>query len=144
MYVIADANLMQATQKHPKTLSFLPIEAKAASRICGVSEASEQFFYRNANGEEGETTIQRETHAARRAALSPGPGFDNMHQHLIRNLQDSLDSIRPSEGQPVRIGLSAWLRRKVSSATTNCVYGSKNPFRDESVLDGIWYIYEIR
>ena len=142
MYIVTDADLMQATQKQPKILSFLPIEAKAASRICGVSEESERIFYHNANGEEGETAILKETHAARRAALSPSPEFDKMNQRLVQNIQASLYSVGPSEGQPIRIGLSAWLRRNVTSATTNSVYGPQNPFRDELVVDGIWYIYE--
>ncbi|KAL6712907.1 hypothetical protein ACLMJK_009462 [Lecanora helva] len=140
MYVVTDANLMQAVQRQPKVLNFLPIEAKAASRICAVSAESVNKLYGNPNEEDGETAILKEIQAARRAALSPGPAFDELNQHLVQNLQDSLVSIRLSAGQPTRIGLSTWLRRNVTAASTKALYGLRNPFVDESVANGIWQL----
>ena len=142
MYVITDANLMQATQKLSKALSFLPIEAKAALRICGVSTESVRIYYHTSDETEGETAILKETHIARRASLSPSSQFDKLNQELVQNLQASLDSIKSLNTEPVRIGLSAWLRRHVTSAVTSSMYGPQNPFKDESVVEGVWYIRE--
>ena len=139
MYVITSADLMQATQKQHKLFSFSPIEAKAASRICGVGRESEHKFYHDITEVDGETAISKETHAARRAALSPSPEFDKINEQMIHSIEASLCSIRPLEGRPARMGLSAWLRRNVTAATTGSVYGPQNPFKDESVVDAIWY-----
>ena len=141
MYIITDANLMQATQRLPKALSFLPIEAKAASRICGVSTDSVHTYYYVSEKTEGETEILKETHHARRTGLSSGPAFDKLNESLVRSLQVSIVSLKSAGEKPARIGLSGWLRRHITSAVTNSMYGPHNPFRDETVVEGIWYIF---
>lgn len=40
MYIVTTPELIQAIQKQPKELAFLPIEVKFASTICGVSTAA--------------------------------------------------------------------------------------------------------
>ena len=138
MYIITNADLMQATQKQPKILTFLPIEAKCASKICGVSRNAEAAFFQDDN-ETAETTLLKETHAARRATLSPSKEFDELNHQMLRNVVAFLRELKTTEEQPTRIGLSTWLRRSVTTATTTSIYGPLNPFRDEEVVDAIWY-----
>lgn len=140
MYIVSKPDLIQATQKQPKVLAFPPIEAKFASRICGVSQGAESIVNDNVNGEEGDTGMSMESYAAMRAALSPSAGFDDMNRQMIENVAASLDGLKPSMHQPVIIGLSKWFRRNVTAATTNSVYGPLNPFKDQSVVDAFWYI----
>ena len=140
MYVITKLDLIQATQKQPKILAFAPIEAKFASRVCGVSQEAEAIVNDNVNGEEGDTGLSMESYAAMRAALSPGPDFDEMNRKMIENVAASLDGLRLQTSQPVKIGLSKWFRRNVTAASTNSVYGPHNPFKDQSVVDAFWYI----
>ena len=137
MYIITDAGLMQATQKQPKILTFLPIEAKCASKICGVSRNAEAAFFQNGD-ETAETNLLKETHAARRATLSPSVEFDDLNHQMLHNIIAFLREFKISRTQPARIGLSKWLRRSITTATTTSIYGPLNPFRDQEVVDAIW------
>lgn len=143
MYIVTKPDLIQATQKQPKVLAFPPIEAKFASKICGVNQGAESIVNDNVNGAEGDTGMSMESHAAMRAALSPSAGFDDMNRQMIENVVASLDKLNPSTHQPVIEGLSKWIRRNVTAATTNSVYGPLNPFEDQSVVDAFWYISKI-
>ena len=61
MYIVTQPDLIQATQKQPKVLAFPPIEAKFASKICGVSQGAESIVDDNVNGEEGDTGMSMES-----------------------------------------------------------------------------------
>ena len=140
MYIITKPDLIQATQKQPKILAFPPIEAKFASRVCGISQEADDIVNDNVNGEEGETGLSMESSVAMRAALSPSPEFDDMNRQMIQNVAISLDELKPSEQRPIQIGLSKWFRRNVTAASTNAVYDPQYPFQDQSVVDAFWYI----
>lgn len=139
MYIVTKPDLIQATQKQPKVLAFPPIEAKFASRVCGVSQEAENIVNDNVNGEEGDTGFSMESYAAMRAALSPSPEFDEMNRQMIENVAASLDGLKPPTHQSVKLGLSKWFRRNVTAASTNSVYGPQNPFKDQSIVDAFWY-----
>ena len=139
MYIITKPDLIQATQKQPKILAFPPVEAKFASRICGVSTEAEKIVNNNVNGEDGDTGLSMESYVAMRAALSPGPEFDEMNRHMIQNIAVALDGLKQSTQQPTRIGLSRWFRRNITAASTSSVYGPQNPFKDQSVVEAFWY-----
>ena len=132
--------LIQATQKLPKVLAFPPIESKFASRICGVSQAAENIVNDNVNGDHGATGMSMESYAAMRAALTPGTGFDEMNRKMIQNIEASLDELKTTEAPSVTIGLARWFRQNVTAASTNSVYGPKNPFKDPAVMDAFWYL----
>ena len=138
IYIITKPDLIQATQKQPKILAFAPVEAKFATRVCGVSQQAEDIVNENVNGEEGGTGLSMESYAALRAALSPSPEFDEMNRQMIQNIATSLDKLKSSEQQPIQIGLSKWIRCNVTAASTNAVYGPQNPFKDQSIVDAFW------
>lgn len=140
LYVITRPDLIQATQKQPRILAFPPIESKFATKVCGVSQEAEEIVNDNLNGEKGETGMSIESYATMRAALSPCPGFDEMNRQMIQGVTASLDALKPSPRQPVRIELVKWFRSNVTAATTSAVYGPENPFNDQSVVDAFWYI----
>lgn len=139
LYVITRPDLIQATQKQPKILAFPPIEAKFASKVCGVSQEAEDIVNDNINGEKGETGMSIESYATMRAALSPCKEFDDMNREMIQGVTTSLDELKPSSNQPARIQLVKWFRSNVTAATTSAVYGPQNPFNDQSVADAFWY-----
>lgn len=105
MYIITKPDLIQATQKQPRILAFPPIEAKFASKVCGVSQEAEDIVNDNVNGEKGKTGMSMESYAAMRAALSPSTEFDEMNRQMIQNIAASLDRLKPSSQQPAKIGL---------------------------------------
>ena len=138
MYIVTTPELIQAVQKQPKTLAFPPIEAKFAAKICGISAETHKIMMKNVNGDEGDWGLSMESYAGMRAALSAGHGLDEMNRVMIQNIAVSLDSLKPAPGTRTKIGLAKWLRRSVTAATTNSVYGPQNPFKDLMVVDAFW------
>ena len=142
MYIITKPDLIQATQKLPKVLAFPPIEAKFAIRLCGVSQETKDLVFDNVNGEKGDTGFSIETYVAMKAALSPSKESDEMNRQMIQSVAAALDTLIPSTEPSVRIGLWSWFRQNVTAATTRAVYGPKNPFNDQSVVDAFWWVSE--
>ena len=60
LYVIKSMDLIQSAQKQPKVLSFTPIEAEFAIKMCGTSKAANEIIMRNLNGEEGDWGLSME------------------------------------------------------------------------------------
>ena len=138
MYVVTTPELIQSIQKQPKVLAFPPIEAKFAAKICGTTKEGHKILMKNVNGDEGDWGVSMEIYPAMRSALYPGAGLDDMNRVMVRNIAKSLDSLRPSAGSSTRIGLAKWLRQSVTEATTNSVYGPKNPFKNTEVAEAFW------
>ena len=138
MYIITTPELIQAVQKLPKALAFPPIEAKFASKVCGSSAEAHKILMKNVNGDEGDWGLSMESYAAMRAALAPGQGLDQMNRTMIQNISASLDGLIPCGEKKKNMGLAKWLRSTITAATTNSVYGPKNPFKDQAVEDGFW------
>lgn len=142
MYIITKPDLIQATQKLPKVLAFPPIEAKFATRLCGVSQETKDLVFDNVNGERGDTGFTIESHVVMKAALSPSKECDEMNRQTLQNVAAALDSLIPSTQQSLRIGLWSWFRQNVTLATTRAVYGPKNPFNDQTVVNAFWWVSE--
>ena len=140
MYIVTTPELIQAIQKQPKALAFPPLEAKFASKICGSSAGAHKIMMINVNGDEGDWGLSMDTYATMRASLAPGPDLDNMNRVMIRNIAAALDHLTASGGKHKKIGLAKWLRSNLTAATTNSVYGPQNPFKEQAVEDGFWYI----
>ena len=138
MYIVTKPELIQVIQKQPKALAFPPIEAKFATKICGSSDEVHRILMKNLNGDDGDWGLSMDSYAGMRAALSPGPGLDDMNRVMIQNIAASLDSLKPAPDSRTKIGLAKWLRGTVTQATTNSVYGPQNPFKDSEVADAFW------
>ena len=140
IYVITTPELIQAVQKQPKTLAFPPIEATFARNVCGPSDAGHSIVVKSLNCDEGGGGLSVELYAAMRLALKPGPDLDRMNRVMIKIISESLDQLTSSATEQIRIKLGSWLRVVVTTATTDSVYGLQNPFREQAVVDGFWYV----
>lgn len=94
----------------------------------------------NANGDEGDWGLSMESYPALKSALSPGAGLDAMHRAMIQNVAGSLDGLIPAGSARANIKLSEWLRNVVTIATTNSVYGPRNPFKNREIQDSFWCV----
>ena len=138
MHVVAKPELIQTVQKQHKTLAFPPIEAKFASKVCGASLNAQAILDKNVNGDEGDFGLSMESYAAMRSALKPGAELDDMNRVMIQEISKSLDLLQPNKGESRKIGLYAWLRDAITTATTRSVYGPMNPYDDEAIADAFW------
>ena len=141
MYIVTTLELIQAIQKLPRVLAFPPVEAKFAISVCGCSAESHSILMKNVNDDEGDWGLSMKSYASMRAALSAGPDLDKMNRVMIENVAASLDELlTPSVKHAGKISLSSWLRKVVTMATTNSVYGPHNPFKEDAVANAFWYL----
>ncbi len=137
IYVVTTPALIQSIQKHPKILAFAPIEAKFSSRVCGSSKEAHGILMKNVAGDEGDWGLSIDSYAAMRAALAPGPDLDEMNRVMFQNIADYVDDLS-TYGRPVKRRLAQWLRNTITIATTNSVYGPRNPYEDRAVQEAFW------
>ncbi|GAB1316379.1 hypothetical protein MFIFM68171_06589 [Madurella fahalii] len=139
MYVVTKPELIQTIQKQHRVLAFPPIAAKFASTICGASSEAQAILAKNVNGDEGDFGLSMESYAAMRAALKPGHHLDDMNRVMIQEISKSLDLLQPTKTEGSRtIGMHAWLRDAITTATTRSVYGPMNPYDDKAIADSFW------
>ncbi|RYP40971.1 hypothetical protein DL767_001287 [Monosporascus sp. MG133] len=138
MYVVTKPELVQTVQKQHKTLAFPPIEAKFASKVCGASLEAQAILAKNVNGDEGDFGLSMESYAATRAALKPGSQLDDMNRIMIQEIAKSLDLLQSAKGESRQVGIYAWLRDAITTATTRSVYGPMNPYDDKAIADAFW------
>lgn len=129
IYIINSLSLIPPLQRQIKTIAFAPIEAQAAATVMGVGPAgnaiigSHQMFEKDSYL----STFVPSTHPA----LSPGPGLDALNGAAIQYFSNSLASINNSG--PKIVELFSWIRSELFMATTESIYGPKNPFRDPTL-----------
>ncbi|TVY80889.1 Cholesterol 7-alpha-monooxygenase [Lachnellula suecica] len=137
IYIVNSLSLIPPLQRQIKTIAFAPIEAQAAAMVMGVGPAGNAIIGSPNMSEPGSYlfTFVPSTHPA----LSPGPGLDAINGEAVRHMSESLTRFKANG--PAKIELFSWVRRELFMATTESIYGPKNPFR-EVVLEQAWYDFE--
>ena len=135
MYIVAKSDLIQASQKLPKVLSFYPVKAKFAARLCEVGQMAEDIIYKNINTDEGNTGIVIQSSVLTKAGLSSSIELNEINRQVVQEVTTSINQLISTTYKPTRVHLSVWLRRSLTSASTISVYGLQNPFKDHSVID---------
>ncbi|KAK0703699.1 putative cytochrome P450 [Lasiosphaeria miniovina] len=139
MYVVTSPELVQAVQKQHRVLAFPPIEAKFAAKICGTSPEAQALMQINVNGDYGDHGLTTQSYTAMRAALKPGDQLDDMNRVMISEIAKLLEILQStSNTQSRQLGLYAWLRDAITTATTRSVYGPLNPYDDPAVAEAFW------
>jgi hypothetical protein len=133
IYVVNSLSLIPPLQRQIKTIAFAPIEAQAAATVMGVGPAGNAIIGSNKMFERESylSTFVPSTHPA----LSPGPGLDAINGAAIRYISKSLAKL--SNDGRTTVELFSWVRRELFMATTESIYGPKNPFMDP-VLEKAW------
>jgi len=128
LYVVNSTSLIPIVQRQFRTLAFTPIEAKAAADVMGASNTANEILAQNMTGDEGYLMgFAKAIHPA----LSPGASLDAMNRVTVQAIAESLNRKRA----PMTVDMFKWIRHKVVFATTEGVYGPKNPFRDAPIED---------
>lgn len=66
--------------------------------------------------------------------LTPGPNLDDLNAKAVQILNKSLEALCVKKATTT-VDLFAWASQEIMLATTNAVYGPKNPFKDPTVQD---------
>ncbi|KAI1128143.1 cytochrome P450 [Nemania abortiva] len=136
LYIVNSLSLLPSIQRQFRTLSFTAIEASIAANLIGVTKATSKIMEHNVTSDDGYLmSFPRYVHSA----LSAGPGLDSMNRRSIQVIAKSLNE-HAQEG-PTTVNLFQWVRHELLMASTEGVYGPKNPFRDPA-MEQAWYTFE--
>ena len=125
-YVVASPELVTAVQRNSKTLAFAPFVLKASSRMTRTSEEGNIEVAKNVMGEEGEHSLYRDTHKGMYMALAPGKDLDALNEDMIKGVSRLMNELDGPDGK--EIDLFAWSQHIIGQASTDAVYGPKNPY----------------
>jgi hypothetical protein len=122
------APLVAAVHKQHKALDFNPTMVEIIKDITGLNEDTYQVMTHGLASDDG---FLLGFNRALQQAVAPGAGLDLMILNATQSFLNSLDTMR--NGGARRVSMYSWIRGEVLVATTDAVYGPKNPFRDPAV-----------
>ncbi|KAH9883538.1 cytochrome P450 [Xylariomycetidae sp. FL2044] len=136
MYIVNSPPLLTSVQSRFRALSFTAIEASIAANVIGVSKATNDIIGHDVNCDGNYLmSFPKYVHSA----LSSGPGLDAMNRRSIQVIADALEK-KAKEGTST-VKMFQWVRHELLLASTEAVYGPKNPFRDPA-MEQAWYTFE--
>lgn len=133
LYVVNATPLITAVQRQFKTLAFPPLEAKLAMSICGTSKTANDILSTNVNGDEGFWGYSITFYKAIHTPLSPGPELDAMNRVMAQKVATSIDRLEENI-----VNLFEFIRHEITLASTDSVYGPKNPFKTPAIEESFW------
>jgi hypothetical protein len=140
VYIVNSPHLVAAVDRNAKHISFAPYVVQFAKRILIPSLEGLDALAANIKEDDGAWGCRPETLEVMHAALVPGEDLNRTTRALLESIDKFLssDDISPdSHTQPIQ--LFSWVRRLVTIASTDAIYGSKaNPFLDPKVEAGFW------
>lgn len=78
-------------------------------------------------GKEGKVGVAHETHKGMHRELAPGPNLDRMHKFMLGTLAPFFDEWAIEGGWEG--GLFEWIRPRFTIASTEAIYGERNPIK---------------
>jgi hypothetical protein len=119
-------------------LAFPPIEVKAAINAMGASERAKAILMKDLDPKEGrwECAYAVSFSKAIHPVISLGASLDSMNRAAIHKSAKSLEALATES--PKAVKLFDWIRHEISLATTESVYGPKNPFKDPAIEAAFW------
>ncbi|KAI1121346.1 cytochrome P450 oxidoreductase [Nemania abortiva] len=129
LYVVNDTALIPIIQRHVQTLSISPIMVRIFSHFMGVSKEALHIVGRDPLGNHG--FIHQMTLETIKG-LSPGPNLDDLNTKAVLNLSQSFDNLCSNTTIPT-VNMFEWVSKEIMLATTNSVYGPRNPFKSSDV-----------
>ena len=138
VYVANQPELVQAVYRNNKAFSFATLAAEVVSRLSMSSRETTRILLDNVMGERGEIGYSMEGYKGMHAALAPGPSLNQINNSIIPDVAAAVARLNPGPGT-IRIHLYQWVRHTITMATSNAVYGTKNPFREPEIYHAFWY-----
>ncbi|KAI4598665.1 hypothetical protein KJ359_002556 [Pestalotiopsis sp. 9143b] len=134
LYIVNDTRLIPVVQKQVRALSFAPLLVRVFSHFMGFSPAALSIAGADAVEHHGfvhQMTVQTGQ------ALAPGPNLDALNAKAVSILNASLSALSAKEA-PTVVKLFEWASHEIMMATTDAIYGPRNPFRDPAVREAYY------
>ncbi|KAK4142933.1 cytochrome P450 [Dichotomopilus funicola] len=145
MYIVTSPSLIAACDRRGKVVSFAPYVVEFGKRILAGSAHSVGLLSEDLLEEKGpHGSLRTETMAAMHRSQVPGPYLDEMMRVTLVSSVGFVDETLlggGGAGEGVEVGLFAWVKRFMTVAGTDAVYGAeRNPFHDPEVADSFWAV----
>ena len=137
IYIVNSASLAVAVQRNAKNLSLVALAAQFADTVFKLSIPGTKILLNNIRGDNGTTGFSHEFINSAHSALAFGPILDELTESVVK--EASIAANRLAENASEEISLSEWIRRALTLAASNAVYGPANPLandvKEEASLD---------
>ncbi|KAL8828148.1 MAG: hypothetical protein Q9191_002754 [Dirinaria sp. TL-2023a] len=141
IYVVNSPRLVLAVQRNAKNISFNPFVIAMMPRLFNVSQSDVRIAKADHGGEKGHWGYMAELHHAGISILGPGEESEHMVKAMLATMLESVDLLaRPEDGRELE--LFAWLRRTITVASTDAVFGPENPFAKDPTLENAFWDFE--
>lgn len=131
LYIISDTALIPVLQRQVRTLSISPILVRVFSHFMGISGKALEIMGQDPIENHGfvhQMTVETSK------GLIPGPNLDDLNSKAVQILNRSMEELCAKKTSTT-VDLFAWASQEIMLATTDAVYGPKNPFKDPNVRD---------
>ena len=135
LYILNSTELIPVAQRQVRILDFAPVEAKVAINVMGAGPDGRKVLVRNQNGVE-DFSYAIKFDKAIHPAVSPGSKLDGMNRVSIQKVSEAVESL--AARTPQTLNLFEWVKKEITFATTEAVYGPHNPFRDAKIEEAYW------
>ncbi|KAI9664060.1 MAG: hypothetical protein M1821_007551 [Bathelium mastoideum] len=139
IYVVNSPSLVSAVDRQSKSISFAPYVVQFAKRILVPSKEGVDALAENLQEDEGTACLRHDTLKAMHDSLHPGNDLEQTTKSAVDSVSRLLSSVYTISNNE-SLDLFAWVRRLVTRAGTDAIFGPKNPFQDPAVESGLWAI----
>jgi hypothetical protein len=132
VYIVKSARLVAAVQKNHKCISFDPFLTAAANRMAGIRGPGLKLLQERRSG--GHDLNNKVLHAMTHSLL--GKGLDCMNSTMLSKMEPLIDELVNTTN--ISLDLHGWCRHVITTASTEAIWGSQNPFRSEKTVQNFW------
>lgn len=136
IYVVKSPRLVSQVDRNAKDISFSPYVLMFAERILASSKEGLKALSVDLR-DDARSGCLAESRKVMHDTMSPGEDLRILAHNIATHTWPHLSSFEkiPSGG---RVDLHYWLRHLICRASTDAVWGPKNPFQDPKFEDGFW------
>ncbi|KAH0351021.1 cytochrome P450, partial [Aureobasidium melanogenum] len=132
VYLVNKSSAVAQVQRNARVITFDPFIDSAAERMASVSRKGLKLLTAKENGG---GDLNRKIIKAMHPALL-GAGLDVANRNMVNNLVKSVNELDTLNGKS--FDLYAWARHAITIASTDAVWGEKNPIRDPKIEEAFW------
>ena len=130
LYIINATGLIPALQRQWRTISFTPIMASAGHAALGMSQTATDILRKDVTSDSN-SVVSLMPILTR--TMAPGPSLDFIVRKAAEVMAIGVAKLGRDDGASTTINLYEWTRHEILIATTEAVFGPKNPYRDSEV-----------
>ena len=132
-----DAHLASAIQRRPEVFSFDPFVIMAAERLAGTTTEGMKHIRESVPSGHLEQGLVADIRKRVHTYLNSSSSLQSMSRGMFGNLAVAFQELDSNDG--IEVDLSSWVKHAISIASTNAIYGSRNPFVINSqIYNAFW------